>query len=273
MEQTRQQQDERVGAFSTDALFGGFIESLCDIYVPGKADQVAGNCYTQWVNLLDSIARRLSNAAAFYVYMDSEDADTEFSVKPGSVAVDGLWLDYAGDTAQGDLLAGQDNHIWLDVSAAPTITLTFGSAWPTGAHIRLATIAMPASGSWREQDITRLVGAQTVQAIGGGQGRKKTTLTSASAAEVTLSTLPAGTVAGNSLILVKTAFDGTAPTLTIGDDGDNDRLVEATDVDLKTAGTYAIPTLYEFASQTALKAFLDADSSTVGEAIILWEQV
>lgn len=273
MELTRQQHEERTGSFSIEPLMGGFIATLAGMYMAGLLDQVAGHCGMQWINVVDSMARRLSCSPSIYVYMDSEDTEAQFSVKAGSLVPDGLWIEYAGNTAQGDLLRSQNNHIWLDVSAAPTVTLAFGSAWPSVAHIRIATIAMPASGPWREQDVTRLVGAQTLQAIGGGAGKKKTTLTSASGAEVALSTLPAGTVAGNCVVLVKTAFDGTAPTLTLGDDGDNDRLVEATDVDLTTTGTYAVPKMEAFSAQTAIKAFLNADSSTVGEAIILWEQV
>ncbi len=175
---------------------------------------------------------------------------------------------------QGDLLRSQANHIWLDASAAPTVTLAFGSAWPTVQHIRIATIAMPASGPWREQDVTRLVGAQTIQTLGGSRwDKKRLTITSGSDAEMTLTTLPADAIAGNCVVIVAIAFDGTAPTLTIGDDTVNDRLLEATDVNLKTTGTYAVPELYKFPTQRELKAFFNADGSTTGEAVILWELI
>ena len=45
---------------------------------------------------------------------------------------------------------------------------------------------------------------------------------------------------------VTTAFDGSAPTLTIGDAGDNDRLMTNDYIDLKDVATYEVTPNYTY---------------------------
>ena len=93
-----------------------------------------------------------------------------------------------------------------------------------------------------------------------------------SGASFTVATVPAGGVVGRIGVLVKTAFNGAAPTLEVGDAADDDRFIITTDVDLKTPGITWLDGGHDYAAQTAVLAALDIDGSTAGEAIILMEQ-
>lgn len=273
-ELNRSQHNDLGGSWSTDPYFGGFSALQNNLFMPTKAEQVDGAHYPSMINLLDPIGLQLSCACGVYVYKDSADADAQFSVRPATVSASGHWCSYAGETALGSLATG-DNHIWLDLSAAPTITAAFGAAWPaaTTPHLRLATIAMPASGAWLRQHITYLTGAQAVTPIGCQAYLSRTDITIADDGTIDLRTVPANAIAGNCRVLVTEAFNGAAPTLKIGDSGDDDRHAETTDIDLATVDTYIIPRLHKYAAQTDVQAILDIDGSTTGAAVILWEQI
>ncbi len=272
-ELNRQQHTALGGTFSTDALFGGFIADLENIYNPGKAEQTAGKCYEAMANFLDSLARRLSNVSGLVVYLDSADGEQEFSVRAGNVAYNGHWIEYAGETAVGDLSRGATNYIWLDLSSAPSASVAFGASWPSTPHIRLASIAMPASGAWLPSHITRLGGAQAIAAFGVATGGIKADLTHASDATTLIGTLTAGDVSSRVVVWVEEAFDGSAPTLTVGDAADNDRLAGTTDLDLKTVGRYEIPICYRFTAATAVNAYLTPDGSTAGKVTVKVEML
>lgn len=72
---------------------------------------------------------------------------------------------------------------------------------------------------------------------------------------------------------VTTAFDGTAPTLQVGDAGDTDRLMATTEVNLKAIGLYVSECYYSYAVATDIIATYAADSSTVGAATITVEVI
>ena len=69
---------------------------------------------------------------------------------------------------------------------------------------------------------------------------------------------------------VTTAFDGSAPTLTIGDAGDNDRLMTNDYIDLKDVATYEVTPNYTYtnAADTDVLAYFNADSSSTGTAVV-----
>lgn len=69
------------------------------------------------------------------------------------------------------------------------------------------------------------------------------------------------------IVNVTTAFDGTAPTLKIGDAGVTDRLMATTEVDLKTIGIYIADCYYTYATTNIIATYVQ-DSSTVGAATI-----
>jgi hypothetical protein len=71
-------------------------------------------------------------------------------------------------------------------------------------------------------------------------------------------------------IIVGTTFNGS-PSLIIGDSGDNDRLMTANEIDLKTVDTYiATPVhLYSSGSDQAVNAYYTAGGANTGSATIL----
>tara|TARA_B100001123_G_scaffold263587_1_gene293476 strand:+ start:456 stop:2432 length:1977 start_codon:yes stop_codon:yes gene_type:complete len=84
-----------------------------------------------------------------------------------------------------------------------------------------------------------------------------------------------GTVSDGSRITlisveVTVAFDD-APTLTIGDASDNDRLVTNNEIDLGSVGTYAIQPAYQYStgSDATINAYFNVASATTGSAKIL----
>jgi hypothetical protein len=269
-ELNRQQHQLLSGVWNDSVFFGGIINALGGLYVPGVGDEGAGDHATQLVNMLDSINRRLAGVMSGYVYKDSDDADAQFSVKPFTIRHRGLICDYAGATALGPLATGTQN-IWADLDAAPTITIGFGSAWPTTPHLTLAVIDMPVSGSWLPDHFTSAIGWQAASA-GGGVMPIKRTFTHQSGAGVSVATVPADATIGRIGVLVRTPFNGTAPTLEIGDAADADRLVITTDVDLTVAGMTWLDGGHDYAAQTEVLAAIAQGGSTAGDASILMEQ-
>lgn len=97
-----------------------------------------------------------------------------------------------------------------------------------------------------------------------------TSLAFGSSSPVSMFTLPANAVIHEIIVIVDTAFNGTAPTMTVGVAGTTSKYVGATLVDLKTAGSYTIhPTSTADASTEALIITYSADSSSAGAARII----
>jgi hypothetical protein len=83
--------------------------------------------------------------------------------------------------------------------------------------------------------------------------------------------LPSGAIVKKVIVSVSQAFDGTAPTLTIGDVGDTDRLMLDAEIDLKTVGVYVSDIFHLYGANTQVTGTLVPDSSTVGQASVLVE--
>lgn len=84
---------------------------------------------------------------------------------------------------------------------------------------------------------------------------------------VTMFTPPASARIGRIKIEVETAFNGTAPTMSVGVAGGTSRYMGTTDNDLKTAGIYEVDAAYEEdASPEAIIVTFNADSSSAGAA-------
>lgn len=86
----------------------------------------------------------------------------------------------------------------------------------------------------------------------------------------------AGTVPANARVLgvtvsVTQAFNGTAPTLIVGDAGDTDRFMPAAEIDLKTVGTYYAKVSHLYSVETQITGTYVADGSAAGAANILVE--
>tara|TARA_B110000444_G_scaffold40001_1_gene35775 strand:+ start:2247 stop:3314 length:1068 start_codon:yes stop_codon:yes gene_type:complete len=96
------------------------------------------------------------------------------------------------------------------------------------------------------------------------------TVTHATGTSAVIGNISSGKKVTNVTINVTTAFDGSAPTLTVGDSGDNDRLHEADDNDLAEAYAYeSTPNfVYSSATDESILVYFNADSSTTGTAVV-----
>ena len=90
---------------------------------------------------------------------------------------------------------------------------------------------------------------------------------------VTLGNVSATSRPSEVVVDVTTAFDGST-TLNIGDDGDNDRLMADSYIDLSSVGTYTVTPKFVYtdvdsASNNTIKAFVVAGTSSQGAASIM----
>lgn len=101
-------------------------------------------------------------------------------------------------------------------------------------------------------------------------GTLTTTLTHANGTQTVIGNISNGSKVQSVTVDVTTAFDGSAPTLTIGDASDNDRLMTDDYLDLTEVGTYEVQPNYVYsnATDTNILAYFGADSSTTGTAVI-----
>jgi hypothetical protein len=270
-ELSREQHESLSGAWSDNAFFDGIIAGLGGMIMPAKAEQTNGNHFTQIVNLLDSLNRRLANCFQGYVYKDSADADGQFSVKPFVLEHRGLTCAFAGATAQGPLLVGS-NLIWADLSLAPALSISFGGSWPATPHVKLATITMPASGSWLPDALASHVASQAIIPTFGVSGSLSADLLFDSSGSFDVAIVPAGSVIVAATIIVHVAFDGAAPTIKVGDSVDDDSLFLVTEADLKIAGRYDGVLAKHFAAQETIRAVYVPSGSTSGFATIHLDQ-
>lgn len=96
-----------------------------------------------------------------------------------------------------------------------------------------------------------------------------TTLAFGDGTPVALFTLPANAVIHKVKVIVDTAFNGTAPTVSIGIAGTVSKYVGTSDVDLKTANIYEVdPGVVAAGGTEALIVTYAADSSSAGSARI-----
>lgn len=266
------------GSLDPDELFGGFVQTAGSrLYLPPASEQRQGECKASWLNILEAIARRLSCASGVYVCRDSTDDEDEFSVSAGGVHHQGRWMEYAGEVNVGPLSRGATNYIWLDVKGAAPVA-AFGTAWPAASPnvIRLATIAMPATGYWLGTiggDLTRISGSQAVTAGLASPGVLKAVITHDSPGTVVVGRVAAGCAIGCRRVAVSTCFNGGA-SLMVGDAEDTARLFSAIDGELTDgpAGAFYLADLWHrYPVETEIIATYTADGSTAGEAVIYLE--
>lgn len=278
-EMTRVDQESLGGGFSTETYFGGHIPSLNNLYLAAKAFQINGNHYEAFINFASSVGVQLAALCSLRVFRDNTDADDEFSVAAGTIDLPGgMRCSYAGAVNLGTMATGT-NQVWAVI--APTITIGFGAALPAlGAGppvVHLATIDMPADGPWKPQHVTARVGVQAVTPPASAVRVIRRDITDDDDGAIALESVPAGALILRATVVVLTAFDGTAPTLDIGDAGDPDRIVSSAGpdphCDLTTTGTYPVDVGYQYSALTALTAALDIDGSTAGAAVIVIEVV
>lgn len=272
-ELTREQHELLAGSWSNEPFFGNFNSLLDGLYLPAKGASEPGNVhFTQMVNLLDAIARRMTGTCGIYVFKDSTDAALEFSVRGGVVDDGGVHRIYAGEINLGPLTAEQDNYIWLDLAAPGDVVAAHGSAWPEYSHLPLAVIAAPAAGHWLPQHLVRTVGRSAVVPRGRRMHCIEVPFSFDDSSPFSLGLVPAGARVIARRAIVEESFDGASPTITLGDAGDADRLMAESDADLTAVADYEVrePTVL-YADETELLATLVPDASTQGAGVILVE--
>ena len=90
-----------------------------------------------------------------------------------------------------------------------------------------------------------------------------------SAAEINLGAAVGQVMTIQIIVAVATPFNGTAPTLSIGTDADHEALMPAVDLTAPDYQQYARLLLRLVDTPTQFVVFLDAGSSTAGEARVL----
>ncbi len=99
-----------------------------------------------------------------------------------------------------------------------------------------------------------------------------TALAFGSSSPVTMFTLPANAVIWRIRGIVDTAFNGTAPTASIGISGTTSKYMAANEIDLKTVGIYEVePGIIPVGSTENLIITYAADSSSAGAARFIVE--
>lgn len=269
---TRQEHEQLDGgSFAPLSLFGGFQAALNGVFIPTYGAQTEDGHPNEMINMMASIGDRLVNTIAPVIYKDGDDDDDEFRVSIFTIQHRGHVCTLASTGPTGPLVTGV-NYVWADLTAAPTVTIAFGAAWPTTAHLKIGSIDMPATGPWRPSDLASAVGWQAAQPLGAALYPLRIDFDFSSGASVSAGTVPAGAIVVPEMVIVHTAFDGAAPAVKVGDAVDDDSLIEEADVDLTTIGRYLIDRPVRFAAQTALTAAITQDSSAAGAATILMRQ-
>lgn len=89
---------------------------------------------------------------------------------------------------------------------------------------------------------------------------------------VTLGDVSSGSKIEEVMITVNTVFDGAGATMSVGDDSDNDRLMEDDYIDLTSVGTYQVNPNHVYSgtldSSNTIKVYQNAGTSTQGNATV-----
>jgi hypothetical protein len=191
----------------------------------------------------------------------------------------GLAVRNAGDSADAELTAskvkisGPDLVMNSDAAeSAADWSFTF-SVPASGMTANLQLFAPVADGSTGQALFTDGSGHLYFDTIPGGVTNMEqvddTTLAFGDSSPVSMFTKPAGAKMTCVVVYVDTAFNGTAPTLSIGITGTLSKYVATTEIDLKTAGTYIIyPDADVAVGSEAIIGTYNADSSSAGAARI-----
>jgi len=96
-------------------------------------------------------------------------------------------------------------------------------------------------------------------------------VTYASVSGATVFTLPANCVVHRTAFVVTVAWDGSAPTVLLGVNADQDRYLGSGEVDLGTIGVYQDSSMWVQTGSHQVRPVFEHDSSTAGEAYIVME--
>jgi len=267
------QQEALTRDWVTGNFLGGSIADLLGRYFPALDAQTDGSHDSQFLDMIDSQFRLLRSSFNGYAYLDSTDDTLEFSVKAFTVMYRGMACAYPGEVNLGPMSAGQTNYIWADFSAAPQISIGVGLQWPGVPHLKLDTFAAPASGQWLEEHRTPWARTQSIQPTTQAPPAIKTAITYADSSPVTLGIGMTGAWAARVYYKPTTAFNGTAPVVTLGDDDDNARYGTIPTGVLQSTSLYVNTPLYQFYQPTTIKAYITPDGATQGGGKVIVEML
>ena len=154
--------------------------------------------------------------------------------------------------------------IFADLASIPTNLVIVVAVVLTGGTVSFAADTLYTFDG--DAQTWELVG--TSQTLTGVNKSLRADLAHNSAASVTLGNMPANGGAFRVVVNVTQAFNGTAPSLQIGDGVSAARLMSSAEVNLKAVGTYVADCYYRYASATDILAAYSADTSTAGAATV-----
>jgi len=185
-------------------------------------------------------------------------------------------VDAAGDavkvTALELVLEGTADQVVLDSGGTYPTTIS-SAASPTEA----VQFTLPPDNGSPGYVLTTLAGdgVATWEAPSAGSANgvliARKAIAFGDSSPIALFSLPANAVVNQVDVLVNTAFDGTAPQITVGISGNTSKFTAASDVNLKVVGSYGVTACRRVAtsgSPQALIATYTADSSAAGAGFI-----
>lgn len=184
-----------------------------------------------------------------------------------------------GDSADAEVTASMvhisGNSLELNSDAAGTAAdwkLTV--ARPSSGMTADWTLTLPTTAGSANQVLQTDGSGNTVWATAASTAacttRDTTSLAFGSSSPISMFTLPANAVIEKVTVIVDTAFNGTAPTMSVGISGTTSKYVGSSDVDLKTAGCYVVHNTQDAnVSTEALIITYAPDSSSAGAGRIL----
>lgn len=202
---------------------------------------------------------RLKNSSANLLVRNTDDsADAEITTSMLKNSGDSLEINSdAADT-------GTDRKVTLSINPAASAALTIQFPPAKGTDNYYLRQKASTAGGVLELELA---------AAGSTDSSDKadtTSLAFGDSSPVTMFQLPVNAIISSIVIIVDTAFDGTAPTVSIGVSGTTSKYFPATAVDLKTTGAYEFhPNLAAEGSTNDLIATYSADSSAAGDARML----
>lgn len=198
--------------------------------------------------------RLKNNGGNLDVRNNADSADAEITASKVNVSGDVVVInsDAAGSSAD-----------WLYTLQRPAsgmtaaVTLTFPTT--NGAPSQALITDGDGNLDWADAGDTSLASKMENTALAFG-----------SSSPVTMFTLPADNLVEKIQVYVDTAFNGTAPTMSVGYTGSTSAYMPATAVDLKTTGLYEYHPLVAISGSTvALEIAYSADSSSAGAARVV----
>jgi hypothetical protein len=111
--------------------------------------------------------------------------------------------------------------------------------------------------------------AETANVANNVAGTIKTPFSYTSASLLNLVLVAANTIITEISIIINTPFNGTNPTLSVGDSLNANRLFTTTDCLANSVGTYTVSPAYKYALATQLILTIDSGLSSTGEGLLI----